>query len=115
MQTVNEVRLAILQNFLDDVNAALQDESDPEDLRWRIGEIEGTYRSALEAAMPKAGDAVTLERFFVVEGDTPEEIEGAMTMLGTRQAVCKVFTDGVVTHNGHYFSLYDEVAFEGRG
>ena len=112
MQTVNEVRLAILQNFLDDVSAALQDESDPEDLRWRIGEIEGTYRSALEAAMPKVGDAVVVERACIM-GDT--ELDYVVDYVGASGAVGKIFNDGVVLRGSTYFASYNEVALEDRG
>ena len=110
MQTVNEVRLAILQNFLDDVSAALQDESDPEDLRWRIGEIEGTYHSALDAAMPKVGDHVVVEHIVLIDGDTDVEIEYYTGCLGMRGRVQEVWSAGVTLRGGDgHLASYDEV------
>ena len=49
MQTVNEVRLAILEAFLEQVDIAVEDEEDP---RWRVSDLAELAHDALDAAMP---------------------------------------------------------------
>lgn len=112
MQTVNEVRLAILENFMRDMSTALQDEDDPEDLRWRLIELEGTCHNALVAAMPQVGDQVVVARSFIEDPDN--DTNYAVTMTGMAGAVDTLYKDGVVLRGSDYFASYDEVALHTR-
>ncbi len=111
MQTVNEVRLAILENFMKDVSIALQDESDPENLRWRLSEIEATYVSALEVATPKVGDKVKIVRA-CIDADMLNIADAMIEKLHERGTVNAVYprTQAVELDSTVFAFTFDEVA-----